>query len=165
MQGKSDDIWTEWIAAEAAADEQRADAALHAAMQGVPRYAPGPALSARLLQAAAVRRTARSARSERLIAAGLVALALVMTLLPVGVVGVLLVTDAGRVVSWLARGCVWLTDWLNAGVSVWGVLAGTGSALGHAVSSPAASAALTVTLLVASSALVALNRFLTEERS
>ena len=119
------------------------------------------------MQTAVVRRVRRQRQrsSERLVAAGVVGGALGMTLLPVGVVVALLVFDAARIVSGLARGCVWLTDWLNAGVSIWTLLARSGGALGHAADSPIGSLALTVTLLVASLALLALNRYLTVERS
>lgn len=165
MTRKSDENWTEWLSAEAGGDEDRADAALGRAMRGVLRHVPPPALSAQLLQSASAPRALLEARSERLIAAGLVALALVMTILPVAVVVALLVTDAGRVVTSIARVCVWLTDWLSAGVSIWSVLSATGEGLGHAVSSPAASAVLTIALVLASSALLALNRYLPGERS
>jgi hypothetical protein len=164
MPRKQDETWTEWMAAEAADDADRADAALRAALQQVRQH-PGRLLSWRLMRAARVVSNDRPVRSEGLVAAGLVVLALVMTVLPVAVAAVLLVADAGRVVTWMARACVWLTDGLNAGVSIWAVLGTTGSAIGRAVSSPAAGGALTATLFVASSALIALNRFLTEERS
>jgi len=165
MTRKSDENWTEWLAADAAGDQDRAEAALGRAMRGVLRHAPPPALSAQLLQAAAAPRALLEARSERLIAAGLVGLALVMTVLPVAVVVGLLVSDAGRIVTSIARVCVWLTDWLSAGVSIWSVLSLTGEGLGHAVSSPAASAIMTIGLVLASSALLALNRYLPGERS
>jgi hypothetical protein len=103
--------------------------------------------------------------SERLVVVGVVAGALAMTLMPVGVVVGLFVFDAARIVSWIARACVFLTDWLNAGVSIWTLLARSGGALGHAANSPIGSAALTITLLVASMALLVLNRYLPTERS
>ena len=165
MTGKSDETWTEWIAAEAVGDEDRADAALHAAMRRVSRAEPGPDLSARLLRLAATVRPQRArARTDRLIALSVIGGALAMTLLPVSVLGVLFVVDAGRTVTWLARACVWVTEWLSAGVSIWSVLAHTGGGLGRAAGSPVGSIALTLTLLLASSALLALNRFLPEER-
>src|SRR5690349_9840881 len=107
MTRKSDENWTEWLTAEAAGDEDRAEAALGRAMRGVLRHVPSPALSAQLLQSAAAPGALLDTRSERLIAAGLVGLALVMTLLPVAVVGGLLVADAGRVVTSIAHECVW----------------------------------------------------------
>jgi len=154
------------MAAEGAGDEDRADRTLGAAMRGVPRQAPSAALSARLMQAAGVPRAASvPVTSERLVAAGVVGGALAMTLLPVSVLVLLALADAGRIVSGLARACVWLTEWLNAGVSIWTLLARTGQALGHAAGSPTGSLSLTVALLVASSALLFLNRYLTVERS
>lgn len=135
-------------------------------MRGVPRRDPPAALSARLMQSAGVPRAAAApAASERLVVAGVVGGALVMTLLPVSVIALLVITDAGRVVSGVARVCVWVTEWLNAGVSIWTVLGRTGQALGQATDSPAISLVLTVALLAASSALLVLNRYLPVERS
>jgi hypothetical protein len=45
------------------------------------------------------------------------------------------------------------------------VMAQTGSALGHAAGSPAGSAGVTASLVVASMALLLLNRYLPPERS
>src|SRR5574341_598310 len=166
MERRPPDPWADWMAAEGAGDDDRADHALDAAMRGLPRRAPSAALSARLMQSAMVPRLPASpVASERLVAAGVVGGALAMTLLPVSVLLLLVLTDAGRVVSGLARACVWLTEWLNAGVSIWTLLARTGQALGHAAGSPTGSMALTFALLVASSALLVLNRYLPVERS
>ena len=65
----------------------------------------------------------------------------------------------------IARVCVWLTDWLSAGVSIWSVLSVTGEGLGTPSRVPTASAVLTIGLMLASSALLALNRYLPGERS
>lgn len=166
MQGRPPDPWADWMATEGASDSERADRALGAAMRGVSRRVPSADLSARLMRAAMVPRPAAApAASERLVAVGLVGGALAMTLLPVSVLLLLLFADAGRVVSGLARACVWLTEWLNAGVSIWTLLARTGQAIGHAAGSPAGSMALTFALLLASSALLVLNRYLPVERS
>jgi hypothetical protein len=165
MQRNKDGNWTAWAAAEAAGDNEGADEAFRAAMRGVARHQPSPALSSRLMKAAGV--PARSGRraSERLVALGVIGGAAVMTLLPVAVVAAFFIADAGRVVSWLAHVCVWLTEWLNAGVSIWTVVGRTGSVLGRMASGQVGSVLLTITLLIASSALLALNRFLPEERS
>jgi hypothetical protein len=155
-----------FFAAEQAENADRADMALRDAFEAVPRRAPNAALSDRLMRTALVRPVATASTvSERTVAAGVVAAALGMTLMPVGVVVALFVFDAARIVSWIARSCVWLTDWLNAGVSIWTLLARSGGALGHAANSPIGSAALTITLLVASMALLVLNRYLPTERS
>ncbi len=164
MERKSDGTWTAWAAAEAAGDHDAADEALRIAMRGVVRHAPSPALSSRLMKAARVPAPRRRA-SERFVALGVVGGAAVMTLLPVTVVVAFFIADAGRVVSWLAHVCVLLTEWLNAGVSIWTVVGRTGSVLGRIVSGQVGGVLLTVTLLIASSALLALNRFLPEERS
>jgi hypothetical protein len=165
MQPKKDGTWTAWAAAEAAGDHEAADDALRAAMRGVVQHTPSPALSSRLMKAARVPIAGRRRTSERLVALGVIGGAAVMTLLPATVVAAFFIADAGRVVSWLAHVCVWLTEWLNAGVSIWTVVGRTGSVLGRIVSGQVGGVLLTVTLLIASSALLALNRFLPEERS
>ena len=155
-----------FFAAEQAENSDRADVALRDAFEAVPRRVPSVALSERLMRSAVVRPLRPApAVSERTVAAGVVAAALGMTLMPVGVVVALFVFDAARIVSSIARGCVWLTGWLNAGVSIWTLLARSGGALGYAANSPIGSAALTITLLVASMALLMLNRYLPSERS
>lgn len=167
MKRTSEDPFLRWMDAERDDDAEAADGALRSVMRAVPRREPSPALSARLAQSAALARSQPAPRraSERVVALSLVAAALLMTLLPVGLVGALFLTDAARIVSWLARTCIWLVSWLDAGSSVWTVLGHTGSALGHAAVSPLGSAGLTVTLLVASTALLLLNRYLPAERS
>src|SRR5436190_24114872 len=102
MAGKLPDPWADWMAAERAHDADRADRALVSAMQSFPRREPSAALSARLMKSAVVTRAAAPAASERLVAAGVVAGALAMTLLPVAVIAVLLIADAGRIVSRVA---------------------------------------------------------------
>jgi hypothetical protein len=156
-----------FFAAEQAENGDRADMSLRDAFEAVPRRHPSPGLTERLMRSAMVRPAppATPKVSERTVAAGVVAAALGMTLMPVAVVGALFVFDAARIVSWIARACVWLTDWLNAGLSIWELLARSGGALGHAANSPIGSAALTITLLIASMALLVLNRYLPTERS
>ena len=165
MAGKHPDPWADWMAAERARDADRADRALAGAMRGLPRREPSAALSARLMKSAVVARQAAPVASERLVAAGVVVGALAMTLLPVAVIAILLIADAGRIVSRVARACVWVTEWLNAGVSIWTVLARTGQALGQAAGSPSGSILLTIALIAASSALLVLNRYVPVERS
>jgi len=162
----SEDALARFFAAERAEDGDRADLALRDAFEAVPRRVPSVALSERLMRTALVPQLPpKRAVSERTVVAGVIAAALGMTLMPVGVVVALFVLDAARIVSWIARACVWLTDWLNAGVSIWTLLARSGGAIGHAANSPIGSVALTVTLVVASMALLALNRYLPTERS
>jgi hypothetical protein len=165
MTSKPPDPWAEWMAAEQGRDEDRADRTLGVAMRSVVRHEPTRALSERLLATASVPRPAVAATSERLVVAGVIGGALAMTLLPVSVIALFVLTDAGRIVSLAARGCVWVTEWLNAGVSLWTVIGRTGQALGQATGSPAVSLVLTVALLAASSALLVLNRYLPVERS
>lgn len=160
------DPWAEWLEAERAGDAEQADRAFGEAMRGVPRRAPSAQLTARLMQAAAVPRPAIApARSERLLVAGVLGGALAMTLVPVTAIALLVAADAGRVVSGVAKVCVWVSEWLSAGMSIWAVLGRTGQALGQATHSPTISLVLTAALLAASSALLVLNRYLPVERS
>lgn len=165
MTPKPPDPWAEWMAAEHARDDDRADRALGLAMRGVVRDEPSVRLTERLLATALVPRPAVPVASERLMVAGVIGGALAMTLLPVSVIGLFVITDAGRIISLVARACVWIAEWLNAGVSLWTVLGRTGQALGQATGNPTVSLVLTVALLAASSALLVLNRYLPVERS
>jgi hypothetical protein len=166
MSRMPQDPWADWWAAERDGASERADTALREAFGAVPRRALTAALHEQLVQASAtLRATPRTRWSERWVAAGLVLAALGLTVAPLSVVAAFFLIGPGRVVSGLARGCVWLMEWLNAGASIWGLLARTGSALGYAAVTPTGSSMLTVALLVASMALIVLNRYLTVERS
>lgn len=159
------DPWAEWLAAERAGDADGADRALRRAMGNLPRREPSADLTTRLMAAAVVPRVAHTPASERLLVASVLGGALAMTLLPVTVIVLLVYADAGRVVSGVAKVCVWAAEWLSAGVSVWTVLGRTGQALGQVTHSPTISLVLTAALLAASSALLVLNRYLPVERS
>lgn len=166
MSRMPQDPWAEWLAAEKAGASERADSALREAFATVPRRALASGLHERLLElGAGSRMQPRSGQSERWIAAGLVFAALGLTAVPLGVIAGFFLLSPGRVVSGVARACVWMTEWLNAGVSIWGLLARTGSALGYAAVTPTGSSLLTIALLVASMALLMLNRYMPVERS
>ena len=165
MSRKPEDSWVEWLEAERAGAGDRADSALREAFAVLPRRAPTPALHDRLLRLTATSRAHSRSRSEAWVAAGLVLAALALTAAPLGIIAGFFLISPGRVVSGVAQACVWLTEWLNAGASIWGLLARTGSALGHAAVTPTGSSLLTVALLVASTALLVLNRYLPVERS
>jgi hypothetical protein len=166
MHRDPNDAFARWLDAERRGDDDAADQALRTAFSTLPRRSPDESLSARLMRAAVVRpRLTRSRLSERAAAAGVLAAAAAMTLLPASVLLVLVAGNPGRVVSWLARTCVWLTEWLDAGVSIWALLAQMGGAFGRVAGSSAGGAAITITLLVASTALLMLNRYMPVERS
>jgi hypothetical protein len=159
------DAWIEWLEAEKAGAADRADMALREAFAVLPRRAPTAALHGRLIGITAISRGPARGRSEAWVAAGLVLAALGLTAAPLGIIAGFFLISPGRVVSGVAQACVWLTEWLNAGASIWALLGRTGSALGHAAVTPTGSSLLTVALLVASMALLALNRYLPVERS
>lgn len=163
MRQRPEDAWRQWVAAEDAGRADQVDDALRDLFTAVPRLEPTPELSRRLMLLAA--RPVPETASEKFVVMGLLVAALGMTLLPVAVLLGLFVYDAGGVVAGIARTCVWLTEWMTTGVSTWGVVSRVGHGLGYAANSPTGSAALTITLLIASSALLVLNRYLPAERS
>jgi hypothetical protein len=166
MSRMPQDPWADWWTAEGTGAEERADAALREAFAAISRRPVTAALHDRLI-AISARSQAQPSRtwSERWVAAGLVLGALALTAAPLTVlVGFVLVGPA-RLLTSVVRACVWMSEWLNAGASVWALLARTGDAVGYAVVTPAGSSFLTVSLVVASMALVVLNRYLSVERS
>lgn len=165
MSRKPGDSWAEWLQAERTGADDRADSALREAFAALPRRSPTPGFHERLVRTAIVPRRPLARRSEAWVAAGLVLTALALTAAPIMVIAAFFLVTPGRVVSGVARACVWLGEWLNAGASIWGLLERTGSALGYAVVTPAGSSMITVALLVASMALLVLNRYLPAERS
>lgn len=165
MQREPDHPWTEWLQSERRDDAESADRALRSLFAAVPRHQPPAQLHERLLQTA-LRRSPAVARtgSERLVATGVVAGALAMTLAPVSLIVLLFFVDAGRMISAAARVCVWAAEWLSAGVSLWTVITRLGRALTLVVGTPSGSLAVTLALFAASTALVMLNRYLPAER-
>src|SRR3954447_6188439 len=98
----SEEALARFFAAEHAGEGDRADLALRDAFEGVPRRVPSVVLSERLMRTALVPPlAARRVVSERTVAAGVIAAALGMTLMPVVVVVALFVLDAARIVSWI----------------------------------------------------------------
>ena len=166
MSRMPQDPWADWWTAEGTGADERADTALREVFAAVPRRLVTPVLHERLI-AISGRSPVQPSRpwSERWVAAGLVLGALALTAAPLTVlVGFVLVGPA-RLLTGVVRACVWMSEWMNAGASIWALLARTGGALGYAVVTPTGSSFLTVSLLVASMALVVLNRYLSVERS
>jgi hypothetical protein len=146
------------------------DDRLGALLAAVPRRAPSAAFGPRLLAATRQAWPAPSqirqwagVRSELVISAGVVAGAALLTLTPVAVVVGMLVFDAGAAVGGLARVCVLLVEWLNAGLSLWEVLARAGRVTGAAIGSPVGTGILLGGVLTASLALAGLSRVLPGE--
>jgi hypothetical protein len=162
----SQDPWADWWTAEARAADDRADAALREAFAAIPRRPVTAALHQQLIEITG-RSRAQPPRpwSERWVAAGLVLGALALTAAPLTVLVTFVLVGPARLLTTVVRACVWLSEWINAGASVWALLARTGGALEYAVVTPAGSSFLTVSLIVASMALVVLNRYLSVERS
>jgi hypothetical protein len=68
-----------------------------------------------------------------------------------------------RLVELLVAGCVWMATSIGVGVSVWDVLATIGRAVAGGLTTPAASGALAVLVLVGIVALYWLQRLLESE--
>jgi hypothetical protein len=160
------DSWADWWTAETAGADERADTALREAFGVVQRRPVTASLHERLLEISGRSHPQPSRTwSERWVAAGLVLGALALTAAPLTVLAGFVFVGPARVLTGVVRACVWLGEWVNAGASIWALLARTGGALGYAVVTPTGSSLLTVSLIVASMALIVLNRYLTVERS
>jgi hypothetical protein len=161
------DPWADWWTAEGTGADERADAALREAFTAVPRRPVTAALHDRLIEMTTSRSRVQPSRpwSERWVAAGLVLGALALTVAPLTVLAGFVLVGPARLLTSVVRACVWLSEWLNTGASVWALLARTGGALEYAVVTPAGSSFLMVSLIVASMALMVLNRYLSVERS
>src|ERR1700722_13317173 len=68
-----------------------------------------------------------------------------------------------RIVELLVAGCVWMATSIGVGVSVWDVLATIGRVAAGGLTTPAASVALAVLVLVGIAALYGLQRLLESE--
>lgn len=142
----------------------------HRLLSGVPRRVPPVEFTARLMTASRVawpsprRRRVAGVQPEVAVTAGVVTGAALLTLLPVGIVALFFLLDAGAIVAGLARVFVMTVDWLSAGMSVWDVLGRTGRLVGAAIASPTGTAVMVAGFLTASLALAALNRLLPNER-
>jgi uncharacterized membrane protein HdeD (DUF308 family) len=160
------DPWADWWTAEGTGADERADTALREAFTAVPRRPVTAALHERLIEITGRSRVQPSRPwSERWVAAGLVLGALALTVAPLTVLAGFVLVGPARLLTSVVRVCVWLSEWMNAGASIWALLARTGGAVEYAVVTPAGSSFLTVSLIVASMALVVLNRYLSVERS
>ena len=147
--------------------ERDADRRWQALWQDVPRRAPSAVFSARLM--AATRRewpqpVASGLRAEYAVTAGVVAAAAALTLAPVALVAGLFFFDAGVIIGGIARACVWVVNWLSAGVSVWEVLGRVGRVAAAAMTSPTGTVVLIGGILTAWLALAGLTRVLPAER-
>jgi hypothetical protein len=158
---------TERLIARPADDDDRRMRALFLA---VPRRMPPTALQARLLAATrSAWPVAAEARdwvvgSELVVSGGVVIGAALLAMVPVVAVVAAFFLDAGIVIRGLTHGCVLLVEWLNAGVSIWDVLARSSFVLGSAISSPSGTMVLLGGVLTASLALAGLSRVLPRQQ-
>jgi hypothetical protein len=131
---------------------------------------PSTALQARLLAATrSAWPVAAEARdwvvgSELVVSGGVVIGAALLALVPVVAVIAAFFLDAGIVIRGLTHGCVILVEWLNAGVSVWDLLARSSVVLGSALASPVGTVVLLGGVLTASLALAGLSRVLPRQQ-
>lgn len=165
MNRRTNERIARWLAAETAGDEERAEAALAAAIGALPRFAPSPGFADSVMSAVAPATTPRWAWVPRV--AAVIALALVGTaagLLPA--LGALPVRapSLAAIAQTAVGATAWVGGWISAGFDVWDALAGFGRALGVAASTPQVASGLAATVAVASVALYTLHRLLTPER-
>lgn len=153
-----------------APDHPNVEGQWHLLLAGVPRRLPPADFTARLVQAtraawpASPRRRVAGVQPEMAVTAGVLTGAALLTLLPVGIVALFFVLDAGVIVGGLARFFVMAVDWLSAGMSMWDVLGRTGRLVGAAIASPTGTMVMVAGFLTASLALAALTRLLPNER-
>jgi hypothetical protein len=145
-----------------------ADRAWQALLADVPRREPAPAFSRRLMAATRAHwpegAASRTLQTELAVTAGVVAAAAAMTIAPVLAVTALFVFDTGVAVESVARGFVWMVEWLTAGVSIWEVLARMGRVAATAMASPAGTMVLLGGILTAWLALAGLTRVMPGEQ-
>jgi hypothetical protein len=143
---------TERLIHDVDADDRR----LRALLAAVPRRMPSAAFQARLLMATQNAWPARARAREWGVSSELV--------VSVAVVTAALFVDAGVVLRVLTRGCVLLAEWMNAGASMWDLLARSSLVLGSAVASPGGTIVLLGGVLTASLALAGLSRVLPRQQ-
>ena len=103
-------------------------------------------------------------RADVAVTAGVIAAAAALTLGPVLIVAAFFVFDTSAAVEVVARGFVWLVEWLTAGVSIWEVLGRVGRLVGRAMASPTGTMVLIGGILTAWLALAGLTRVMPVER-
>lgn len=165
MDRRTNERIERWLAAETAGDEERAEAALAAAIGALPRFAPSPGFADGVMTAVAPAPSTRWESVARV--AAVLALALVGTaagLLPM--LGALPVRgpSLAAIAQTAVGATTWLGGWVSTGVDVWDALAGFGRALGVAASTPQVASGLAATVAVVSVAFYTLQRLLTPER-
>ena len=157
---------TERLIRDLDADDRR----LRALIATVPRRMPSAAFQARLLTATraawpvGARARDWTVSSELVVSGGVVIGAALLALVPVAVVVAAFFVDAGVVLRALTRSCVLLAEWMNAGVSLWDLLARSSLVLGSAVASPGGTIVLLGGVLTASLALAGLSRVLPRQQ-
>ena len=103
-------------------------------------------------------------RADVAVTAGVIAAAAALTLGPVLIVAAFFVFDTSAAVEVVARGFVWLVEWLTAGVSIWEVLGRMGRLVGRAMASPTGTMVLIGGILTAWLALAGLTLVMQVER-
>lgn len=165
MDRRANEHAERWLAAESVGDEERAEAALMAAIGALPRFAPSPGFAGRVMSAVAPAPSPVWAPATRV--AAVLAFALVGTaagLLPA--LGSLPVRapSLGVIAQAVLGALAWLGGWISTGFDIWDALSGLGRALAVAASTPQVASGLAATVVVVSLAFYTLHRLLTPER-
>ena len=154
-----------WLAAEAAGDDFAAEEAFGTLFQELPRLAPHPGFSERVVMALREPDTGRASWLWKAALAAAVALAgVAAAFLPLLRWIPIQVPSTSDVVAAAARGLAWLGRWLGAGLDVWETLARIGRAIGTAAQTPEIAAAMMGSAIVSSAALYTLHHLLVYER-
>lgn len=155
-----------WLAAEAAGDDLAAEEAFGAVFASMPRLAPPPGFTERVIMA--FDREPDTGRATWLWKAALaaaVALAGLATgLLPLVRWIPIRLPSVGDVFAAAARGLAWLEQWLRTAIDIWGTLARIGGAIGAAAQTPEIATAMMGSALISAAALYSLHHLLVYER-
>jgi len=155
-----------WLAAEAAGDDFAAEEAFGTLFEGLPRLAPHPGFSERVVMALREPDTGRASWLWKAALAAAVALAgIAAGLLPLLRWLPIQAPSPAEVVAAAARGLAWLGRWLSAGLDIWETLARVGGAIGTAAQTPEIATAMMGSALVSAAALYTLHHLLVYERS
>jgi hypothetical protein len=156
-----------WLAADDGGREVEAETEFASVLRARPRLAPSAQLEARIWRATRWVRF-RSRGLILLRRAGVSAAALGAAALTLYVAATLLIPLAVRglirLVASLVSGFVWITLAFTEGLDTWSLLTQVGRAIGNAIATPEATAALIIIELIGVLAFHALNRVLAREK-
>lgn len=153
----------DWLAAEGAGADERADEALAAAIRRLAKPGPAPGLSSRVLAAAGFRHQKTRIWHSRAVRAAVLATLLVVGCAATAIPSLLALAEpVGRVFGWPLVSSVWhwAGRWIDLAFASWTVIESVGHALRASLSSPTAASLLLLNVLIAAVSLLGLRRLL-----